>query len=431
MPGSASTWAIMPPGPSLSSLEQTKEFTLRPEDFLSLCQRRYGLVFTLNLTGLPSLVIVGDVALAKRVFQDHQSFPAGLANRQTLVHVALGEQILMAQDGPRHKRVRQWVQNALTTAFKEQIGDICTTIEWHLARWPTGVRVLLAEKLQSLIMDIACVLVIGGRAPVVTRRLQHLIQSFQVRGEPPLVPNLSAFIPARQALLDALDPIIESRWSEGRLGRTDVLSQLVQPIDEPFSRAEVRDHVVSLLMAGFDTTGAVLAWAFHHVLADDQVVNRALPECWPIARTPESVIGHATPPYLDGIISETLRLHPVTPVVNRITARRLCLGEWRLPAGTMVCPSPYLLHRQGIKDPEKFVPDRDRPRVGLYAFGGGAHWCAGQSVAQPEMVLILASVLSRFVAKPGRRTTSPKRRGFVIVPESNVPVWLTLRRSYG
>ena len=429
MRGSASTWAIMPPGPSLSSLEQTKEFTHRAEDFLSFCGRRYGPVFTLDLTGLPPLVIVGDPALAQQVFKDPELFPAAPANRQALVHLALGEHILMAHDGQRHDAVHHWIKGALRTAFDRQLEGVCETIEHHITQWPTGCLFLLAEKLQSLIMDIACVLIIGERAPVVTRRLRRLIETFLVRGEPPIVPNVSGFILARQALLDALDPIIDARCSQGRLGRDDVLSQLVQPTGEQFRRRELRDLVVSSLLAGFDTTATLLAWAFHHVLADDQLVESALPECRRIAGEPGSVLGRKAG-YLDGIINETLRLHPVTPFVNRIAARRACLDQWRLPAGTMVCPCLYLLHRYGVKDAEKFAPG-ERPIDGMYAFGGGDHHCVGRRVAQPEMVLILAFVFSRFVAKLGQPKTSPKRRGFVIVPESDVPVWLTLRTSHG
>jgi cytochrome P450 len=218
-----------------------------------------------------------------------------------------------------------------------------------------------------------------------------------------------------RAAVDELvhDEIRRRRADPSAPDRDDVLSLLVGARDEdgePLSDAEIRDELMTLLVAGHETTATALAWALEQLVRHPSVLER---------------LGDGSDEeYLDAVVQETLRLRPVIVAVVRRLKEPMELGEWRLPAGVTVAPCVYLVHRDPAiyPDPEAFRPERflESP-PGTYTwipFGGGVRRCLGASFAQLEMKTVLATILRttrpRPSAEPPERIV---RRAITLVPD--------------
>jgi cytochrome P450 len=185
----------------------------------------------------------------------------------------------------------------------------------------------------------------------------------------------------------------------------DVLSSLIAARDEngrTLDDEELRDEMITLLVAGHETTATALAWAFQHLLQHADALARLDEELALVVGEASITAAHMSRlPFLDGVVKETLRLTPVLPVMGRVLAAPVRIGDRVLPGGVYVNPCPYLTHRRGDvwADPLCFRPERFfTARPGPYEFlpfGGGVRRCVGASFAICEMKVVLAEVLSR------------------------------------
>jgi cytochrome P450 len=239
-----------------------------------------------------------------------------------------------------------------------------------------------------------------------------------------------------RAAVDALlyDEIARRR-AAGTTGRDDVLSMLIEARDEngrPMTDAELRDEMMTLLLAGHETTATSLAWLFSHVLRRPDVLTRLHDE---IARVTGGApvaaehVGQLT--YLDAVLKETARLHPVIPEVGRRLAAPTVIGGYPLPAGVAVVPCIYLAHRRADTwpDPVGFTPERFlgvRPNpYAFFPFGGGVRRCLGAAFATYEMKIVLATVLRRAALRLAPGTDMRVvRRTVTFAPAGGVPVIL-------
>ena len=233
--------------------------------------------------------------------------------------------------------------------------------------------------------------------------------------------------------LDSLDAVIYEELARRRSAadlarRSDILSLLMQARDEdgqPMTDAELRDELVTLLLAGHETTATSVAWAIERLVRHPQKLARLVAE---IDAQPED--GEQ---YMTAVVNETLRLRPVVPIVVRMLRDELQVGPYRLPAGTRVAPSIYLTNRnpRTYADPEEFRPERflegGPETFSWIPFGGGIRRCIGAAFAQLEMKLILRTVLSELEpALPrGRRWRAGewnRRRAITLVPAAGTRV---------
>jgi cytochrome P450 len=198
---------------------------------------------------------------------------------------------------------------------------------------------------------------------------------------------------------------IATRRAEGTAGRTDVMSMMLEARDEDgraLSDEELRDQMITLLIAGHDTTATTLAFAVSKLLGTPAVLERAREELTRVVGTaplsPERV---RELKYLDATVKEVLRLYGPAPGFARALAQPLTIAGYDLPAGAMVTASTYLLHRDPRfwSEPEKFDPDRfleRRVRPSEYVpFGGGSRTCLGMAFALYEAKAVLARLISR------------------------------------
>jgi len=193
------------------------------------------------------------------------------------------------------------------------------------------------------------------------------------------------FLRLRGQIDALLDAEIKACRAEGGASRNDVLHLLVAARDEdgrPMADAQLRDELMTLLLAGHETTATALAWTMHRVLTEEGVYDRIRSEIGAATRDGRVVVENlGRLEYLDAVIKETLRLNPVIPDVMRLAKRPTRIGGVEIPAGVGVCPNIYGAHRRPDTWPE---PDRFRPerfigtRPSLYEFlpfGGGGRRC--------------------------------------------------------
>jgi cytochrome P450 len=207
-----------------------------------------------------------------------------------------------------------------------------------------------------------------------------------------------------RARVDALLDDQIARTRAGLAGRTDVLTGLVEARYDDGSGmddATIRDHLRTLLFAGYETTAIVLAWALYFVHRDAEIRGRLLDELAGLGPSPQPEL-LARLPYLGAVVDETLRMRPVTVDTQRLLRKPMRLGRWQVPAGAAVCPATTLLHFRADlwPEPERFSPERflgKKPAPNTFLpFGGGSHRCLGATFARFEACVILGTLLREF-----------------------------------
>jgi cytochrome P450 len=223
--------------------------------------------------------------------------------------------------------------------------------------------------------------------------------------------------------------------AEGTAGRSDVLAMMLEARDEagqPLTEDEIHDELVTLLIAGHETTATALAWAMRWILPETSLVSRLREE---IATAGGDPLKLSRLELLDATVKESLRLQPIIPLVGRVLQQPTKLGRWELPANTAAAAAIYLIHRHPAlyPDAERFRPERFssfKPAAWEWIpFGGGLRRCIGASFAVYEMKMVLASLLPRLDMRIDAARVRPSRRGITITPSEGLPVVVTARRS--
>jgi cytochrome P450 family 135 len=428
----------LPAGPALPAAVQTLYWIVRPLQFMTACRRKYGDVFTVRLTGLGptrELVFLADPQGVREVFGgDPATLLAGGANAP--LEPLLGRYSVLLLDGAEHLRQRKLMLPPLhgerMRAYESVMRDV--TLE-RMATWPRGEAFALLPEMQRITLDVILRTVFGLDEGAQMTRMRSLLQRMlrfgsgrtrmlafafarvELKGRGPW----GEFMAARREVDDALFEQIRLRRGGDASQRSDVLSLLLEARDEsgePMSDEELRDELLTLLVAGHETTATALAWTFDLLLHRPATLRRLL----------ASLDGGDTR-LLDAAIKESLRLRPVLPIVARqLQSPFRVLGQ-ELPAGTVVAPCIYLTQRREDVYPEplRFKPERfldgaPDPYAWL-PFGGGIRRCLGASFATFEMRVVLRTVLSGLelrAASPALERVS--RRAITLVPRTGTRV---------
>jgi cytochrome P450 len=204
----------------------------------------------------------------------------------------------------------------------------------------------------------------------------------------------------------------------------------------PMTDAELRDEMMTMLLAGHETTATTLAWTFHRLTAHPEVRGRVVAEVDRVAGDgPLDPARVGELEYLDAFIRETLRLNPIIPIVGRKLQAPMRIGGLELDEGVMAAPCIYLTHRRPDVwpdplrfDPDRFVGKKPSPYAWL-PFGGGVRRCIGMAFALYELKVVLATVLSQFDVAPVRgERTKVVRRSITFAPSADMPIVLRRRR---
>ncbi|HEY2479228.1 MAG TPA: cytochrome P450 [Solirubrobacterales bacterium] len=427
----------LPPGPRMPRAIQTAIWSRQAQWMLAQSRRRFGPMFTLEIAYEGNWVVVSDPELIKQVFTgDPKVFHAGEGN--DILRPLLGEHSLLTLDEAPHMSQRKLL---LPPFHGKRMAGYEATMREIAAReiesWPTGVPYRLRPRMQAMTLEIIIETVFGVHGGARLAGLREALRSFLDLLTNPrmLLPMLTlgperirAYPPFRRRV-DRVAELILGEIGERRRApdleeRDDVLSLLAAARHEdgsPMSDAEIHDELLTLLVAGHETTATALAWAVERLIRHPEKLARLREE-----------VEAGEDAYLTATIQETLRLRPVIVIVLRRLAEAIELGGYELPAGVSVVPSIHLVHRDPTIYPE---PDRFRPErfletpPGTYTwipFGGGVRRCLGASFAQQEMAIVLRELVARRMIRPADPASERSfRRAITETPRRNAEVVLT------
>ncbi|MDT7672586.1 MAG: hypothetical protein QOD82_488 [Pseudonocardiales bacterium] len=409
---------------AIDQLRSTVELATDPHRALPNLYRRFGPVCTLGVGSTRNVFLLG--AEANRFVLGHSELFRWREAFDALV-VVDGETALIVSDGADHQRRRRLVQPAFT---RRQIDGYARTMrataDAAIDKWRPGQRVDLYQEFRRVIRRATIQVLFGPRLahdePELGRLLQHALAV--VERPPPWqrlqrlgTPAWRRATSARAAVADRVLAEVEQRRRAATLAsaadpdRSDVLSLLVGSRDEAGSTLtdrEITDQVISLIAAGYETTSAAMAWAVRALLTDRSV--------WRQARASlDRAVGWR---YLDGVVSETLRLYPPAVVSVRSVAEPFSFAGVEVPAGSQLIYSPFVTHRlpELWPDPLRFEPTRWDPdraearKPGPHEylpFGGGPHRCLGAAFATTELTVLLERLLQRVSSRLEPSDASP------------------------
>jgi cytochrome P450 len=427
-----------PPGPRLPRHVLGAEWLLREHRLLERCRGRYGDVFSLKMWPLGLLVVVCDPAEIKRVFtSDPETVRAGEGNAVT--EPVAGPESVLLLDGKRHLSTRKLMLPSFhgerIAVYGELIGEITDA---EVARWPLRTPFAVHPSMQTITLRVILRAVFGIEDVARRAELERLIP--KLIGSPALLwPFLQYDLGSRspwrrflalRAEVDAIlfDEIARKRSDPELAEHDDILSMLLQARDDdgkPMSDAELRDQLVTLLLAGHETTATALAWTFERLLRNPAALERLRAE---LAGGDEG--------YLDCVIKESLRSRPIIPYAMRRLAAPMEIGGYTVPAGAFVGSSTILTHSRAdlYPEPDAFRPERFQDGgADTYTwipFGGGVRRCLGASFATFEMKVILRHVLARCeLATPDSKPERPRRRFVTYPPNRGARIVLKERRA--
>ena len=434
-------WGDLPAGPAWPALAQTAALLRFRHRFHPYLQKKYGDIFTVRLApGGRPLVFFTRPEHAKEIFAgDPEVFHAGKAN--AILGPIMGEHSLLLQDSMEHKRARKLLMPAFNGhALREYQSMISELAADEVTGWQSGTEFRSLDRMNALTLEVILRVVYGVTDETRLSALRPRINA-TVDISPAILlgwayPKLQRYRPWRQTIENQqeLDRLMYAEIRERRdatdLGeRTDVLSRLLRAGDDehPDDRlddTELRDQLITLLLAGHETTATALSWALYEVGRSPELLRR----------TQEAADGSDadSDAWLDAVLKESMRLHPVIPMVVRTLMQPATIGGIDLPAGATVGPSIIVAHQKSANhpDPWTFRPQRflegNPPTNTWIPFGGGVRRCIGAGFSLMEGVAVLREVFRRFdVTAIG--DDEPKVRNITSVPKNGARIRVTAR----
>jgi cytochrome P450 len=419
-----STESQLPPGPRAPRAVQTLAWMTRPMPFMERCRARFGDTFTVRIAQEGTWVFVSHPDAVKQVFTgDPAVLHAGVANR--VLRPLLGDESVLLLDGAAHMAQRKLLLPPFHGERMQRYGEQMERIaSAEIAGWRHGAPMRLWPRMQAVTLEIIVRTIFGEAEGERLERLRRrLRETSELTTDWRTMLALATLGPDRlarsQSFRRRLEPVdaviheaIAARRAEGDLGeRDDILSMLLGARHEdgsPMTDVELRDELMTLLVAGHETTATSLAWAVERLLRTPGAMER-------LREDDEA--------YLDAVVKETLRLRPVLPIVVRTLQAPMRIAGYDLPAGTTVAPCIHLVHRREDVYPQaaRFRPERflEQP-AGTYTwlpFGGGVRRCLGAAFAQFEMKTVLRVLAREVRLSPVRAPSEPvRRRAITLTP---------------
>ncbi len=441
----------LPNGPKTSgTLGILRRFKLifRPLNYLEDYAQSYGDIFKIGGEKSPPFVYIGNPEGIKQILTaDPELFEVGRGSR--IIRFLLGDNSLILKDGNTHQRQRKLIMppfhGELLRNYSQLIWDITDKVT---ARWEMGKPFPIRSTTQEITLRVILQVVFGIEQKERSQELRRLITALLDSFDTPLSSSL-IFFPFLQKDWGAWSPwgrfirlkqqikqLIHAEIRERRAkmeneesfssAHTDIFSLLLLAKDEEgqaMTDEELHDNLMSLLLAGHETTASALVWALYWLTHLPEVRTKLLDELDRLGENPHP-LDIAKLPYLSAICDETLRIYPVLPAAFlRMPKSSIEIMEYTFPAGSALALSIYLLHqREDIyPQPKQFKPERFIERqyspYEYLPFGGSNRRCIGSALALLEMKLVLANIVSRFELKLlNNRPVKPVRRGLTFAP---------------
>jgi len=431
----------LPPGPRAPAVLQTVGWWSRPTAYLERCRARYGKRFTVRLIGQSPFVVLSDPDELKQLFQAPPDVLHPGEGARILEPVVGANSVILLDEGP-HLRQRKLLLPAFHGESMQRLASLMADLaEDEVSGWPQGEAFASHPRLQRVTLEIILRTVFGLERGAQLESLRERLRELLTFGDSPLsllpfAPKLLAgrrpmvsFEAARARADELIFALIEERRAEGSQG-DDVLSLLLAARHEDgseMSPAELRDELMTALVAGHETTASQLAWGLATLAHAPRAQERLHDE-----------LDDDDEAYLTATIQEIMRRKPVLPNAEpRLVKQPLQIGPVGYEPGVVLFASVYLVHHDPViyPHPYSFRPERflEQP-PGTYTwipFGGGRRRCIGASFAQLEMKLVLRAVLGRFELEPADGEVEvARRRGIAISPSRAGRVVLRERSSH-
>jgi cytochrome P450 len=434
----------LPSGPKSSPLVQTLKWARRPIPFMEQCHERYGDAFSVKFLGFKQpMVMISDPAAIKALFTEPAHSPP--AGREVFLEPIVGSRSLLLLKGPDHLARRKLMlppfHGERMRSYESIVREI---VDRDIDSWPLGEEFAIHPHTQAITLEVILRVVFGvAEGPRLEELRKTLTRILDETGSP--VVQLVGLAMRRfskrgpwakfEGQLRAVDELfyaeIEERRAKGGLEeRDDILSALMVARfedGETMSDSELRDQLMTLLLAGHETTATALAWTFDLLLCHPRELGRL-----------RDSLQAGEEDYLRATITESLRLRPVVPLAGRRLTKDLVADGLTLPAGTDVTPAIWLTHTRADVYPEplEFRPERfleEGPDTYAWVpFGGSVRRCLGASFAEFEMGIVLREVLARCELRKANPEPEPiGRRNLFFSPRNGTPVVLTDRKPAG
>jgi cytochrome P450 len=430
----------LPPISKQSPRLQLLRWQLRPLAFMEACRREFGETFGVIFVGFETpLYFSSSPEVIRAVYSNRANrLPPG---RNVTLEPIVGPRSLLLLQGSEHLGRRKLMLPPFHGERMRAYGSLIEEVaRREIDSWPTHSVFPVHPRMQAVTLEVILRAVFGvsegERLPRLRRSLAQLLGQTASTASQLLLFTAERFglrggYKRFLELLEDVDAAIYEEIGERRAQadleeREDILSALIAARFEDGSEMddrELRDQLVTLLLAGHETTATSLAWTFDMLARTPRVAGRLREE-----------ILDGDEEYLRATITESLRLRPVVPLAGRRLAEDLEFDGYRLPAGSDITPAIYLTHTRPdlYPDPYAFRPERflENPpeSYSWVPFGGGVRRCIGAAFAEFEMRVVLREALARCRFEPGRkRPEHIARRNVTISPRHGTPLILTER----
>lgn len=431
----------LPPGPSAPPILQTARWLFRPIDFMNSCRERHGDAFSVMFLGFETpMVMISDPEAIKALYRGREN---GLPPGRTLtLEPVMGSRSVLLLEGEEHLSRRKAMLPAFHGERMRQYDSLIADVtRSEIARWPVGSSFPVHPRMQGVTLEVILRAVFGISDAARLERMRGLLAQMLADLASPRL-QLRVLLSRRFGRHDpmedvrrqgkAADDLIQSEIAERRrkpeVERDDILSMLMAARFEDggeMSDEELRDQLITLLLAGHETTATALAWTFDLLLRNPPALAELRAE-----------LESDGDEYLRAVIAEALRLRPVVPLAGRRLQSELRVNGHLLPVGTDVTPAIWLAHTNPdvYPGPLEFRPERfldGAPETYAWIpFGGGVRRCLGAAFAEFEMRIVLREVLLRCdLELASSRPERIARRNITFSPKRGTRVKVTARRA--
>lgn len=434
---------------------QMLQWIVRPLEVLEAGAQQHGDCFTLNVGNVVEFVMVSNPQGIEQILTENpQCFEVGRSNR--ILQRTLGDHSILLLDGDRHQRQRQLLMPPFHGERMKAYGELIQRItQGVMQAWQPGETVRVRSAMQSVSLRVILQAVFGiyegERVAQLQRDIENFLEfstsrlSFLSLLVPFLQKDLGAwslggrFVRLRDKIDQQLYAEIRERQTLPDASGTDILSLLMAARDvqgQAMTAEELRDELMTLLIAGHETTATAMSWALYWIHRNPEVKQKLIAEIDALGENPEPN-AIVKLPYLNAVCSETLRLYPVAILaMPRITKSEYDLLGYHFPADTWLTPCIYLTHHREdlYPEPKQFKPERFLERqfspYEYLPFGGSNRRCIGAAFALFEMKLALAEILANFeLTLASDRPVVPIRRGITMAPKGGVEIRILGKRT--
>jgi cytochrome P450 len=391
-----------------------------------MMRRRHGRLFRTHDVLAGEMIHVADRELIEQMFK-WKPAQYNVAEPRQIMEPVTGPESILLLDGDRHMRMRKLMlppfHGEAIVRFTELMKQVT---DREIDSWRSGQTIRTRTVAQTVTLEVIIRAVFGITDPARIEEFKRLLPRLSSVNPALLLmqKDLGRWSPwgrflARRGRVDALlyDEIERRRAEPDAKGRDDILTVLLSARDEhgnPLTDRELRDELITLLLAGHETTATSIGWAFERLLRTPRALEQLTDE----------VLAGEDDEYMEAVIKEVLRVRPVVTEVFRAPSEPTELGGYLVEPGTQLAASIFLVQYDTElypPDPEEFRPERflaGAPEPYTWVpFGGGVRRCLGAAFAQLEMKVVIGAILRRArLRAPRARSESARFRGITLLP---------------